>query len=283
VSTDVHNHNYYAMVKNHISQIYRRAKTVSCGIICLLLASSCDNLVEYSPFDTDIKSRGLNIKQAEKIVSNQDLPSDTLKFALFSDTHENYDDMSDAIKSINSRTDLQFAVSCGDITFSGLVQEYEWYLETASDLNYPLITVIGNHDYLANGLDIYKKLFGDPNISFVCGKYKFIIFDCAMRENYNVSPKYEWLISELSDSSHIKVFISHFAPFADDVDHLNRLVLYNILKSGKVKLCLHGHFHYFRDVYYNDIHTIVADEIKSREYYIIKLIGDQSFVETIKF
>ena len=271
------------MVKNHISRIYRRTKTVSCIIICLLLASSCDNLIEYSPFDTDIKSRGLNIKQAEKIVNNPDLPSDTLKFSLFSDTHENYDDLSDAIKSINSRTDLQFAVSCGDITCSGLVQEYEWYLETAGDLNYPLITVIGNHDYLANGLDIYTKLFGDPNISFVCGKYKFIVFDCAMREKYNVSPKYEWLISELSDSSHIKVFISHIAPFAEDVDHLNRLVIKNILESGKVKLCLHGHFHSFRDVYYNDIHTIVAGEIKNREYYIIKLIDDQSFVETIKF
>ena len=104
-----------------------------------------------------------------------------------------------------------------------------------------------------------------------------------MRENYNVSPKYEWLIGELSDSSHIKVFISHIPPFAEDVDHLNRLVLNNILKSGNVKLSLHGHFHQFRDVYYNDIHTIIADEIKSREYYIIKLTGDQSFVETIKF
>ncbi len=110
-----------------------------------------------------------------------------------------------------------------------------------------------------------------------------IVFDCAMRENYNVSPEYEWLIGELSDSSHVKIFISHIPPFAEDVDHLNRLVLNNILKSGNVKLCLHGHFHSFRDVYYNDIHTVVADEIKSREYYIIKLTGDQSFVETIKF
>lgn len=274
------------MIKNHISQIYNRTKIVSCGIIwslALLFTPSCNDMIEYSPFDTDIKSHDLNLSASGRISVDEIPGQDTLKFALFSDVHENYDDMADAIKSINAKSDIWFAVSCGDITCSGLVREYKWYLETAGGLNCPLITVIGNHDYLANGLDIYKKLFGDPNISFICGKYKFIVFDCAMRENYNVSPKYKWLISELSDSSHIKVFISHIPPFAEDVDHLNRLVINNILKSGNVKLCLHGHFHSFSDVYYNDIHTIVADEIKSREYYIIKLIGDQSFVETIKF
>jgi Icc-related predicted phosphoesterase len=240
-------------------------------------------MIEYSPFDTNVKSHDLNVSASGRIGMEEILVQDTLKFALFSDVHENYDDMADAIKSINAKPDLRFAVSCGDITCSGFVQEYKWYLETAGGLNCPLITVIGNHDYLANGLDIYKKLFGDPNISFVCGKYKFIVFDCAMMENYNVSPKYEWLINELSDSSHVNILISHIPPFANDLDHLNRLVLNNILKSGNVKLCLHGHFHQFRDVYYNDIHTIVADEIKSREYYVIKLISDQSFVETIKF
>lgn len=253
------------------------------AVIMLLLLSGCSDLIEYSPYDTPVKSHDLNKKNADLIQAGKSIDTDTLMFALFADTHDNYDDMADAIKSINDRPDLRFAVSCGDITFFGLAQEYEWYLETAGGLNCPLITVIGNHDYLANGLDIYRKLFGDQNISFTCGKYKFIVFDCAMRENYNVSPEYEWLISELSDSSHVKVFISHIAPFADDVDHLNRLVLNNILKSGNVKLCLHGHFHNFSEVYYNDIHTIVADEIKSREYYIIKLTGDQSFVETIKF
>lgn len=253
------------------------------AIIISLLLFGCSDLTDYSPDDTDVDSQGKNINEAEKITGNSDLHSDTLKFALFSDTHENYDDLADAIKSINARSDLQFAVSCGDITRSGLAQEYQWYLRTAGRISHPLITAIGNHDNLVNGLNMYKKLFGDPNLSFICGKYKFIVFGCTMTENYDGSPKYKWLKGELTDSIHIKVFISHFAPYTGDIDYLNRLVLNNILKSGDVKLCLHGHFHSYNDLYYNGIHTIIADRIKSREYYIIKLTGDKSFVETIKF
>lgn len=138
------------------------------AIIICLLPLGCSRLIEYSPYDAPVKSRGLNISQAEKITDIPFLRSDTLKFVLFSDTHYNYDDMADAIKSINAESDLLFAVSCGDITFFGLEKEFEWYLETAGDLRHPLVTAIGNHDYLANGLDIYKRLFGDPNFSFIC-------------------------------------------------------------------------------------------------------------------
>lgn len=249
----------------------------------IIVVTSCDDLIEYSPYDVPVKTQNINIHESEIISLAGGSSADTLKIALFSDVHENYDDMSDAIISINKQPDLQFVVSCGDITCSGLEQEYSWYLEIAGGLKYPLITAIGNHDFLANGLDVYKKLFGNPNLSFVCRSYKFIVFNCAILENYNKSPEYEWLSRELSDTTHNKIFISHIAPVAGDFDDLNRMVFNNIVKAGGVKLCMHGHFHYFKDFYYNDIHSIIADEIKSREYYIIKLIGDQSFVETIKF
>lgn len=252
-------------------------------LIQSLLLPACSEIIEFSPYDTDINTHEINTLSAARITNEQQSTSDTLKFALFSDVHENYADLYDVTRSINNQLDLKFVISCGDITCSGLVQEYKWYVKTVDDLRYPMITVIGNHDHLANGLEIFKKLFGCPNMAFTCGKYKFVTFNNTMWENHNVSPEYEWLSNTLADSSFINIVLAHIPPFAGEIDQLNRLVYNNILIAGNVKLCIHGHYHYFSDTYYNNIHTILADAVDSREYYVIKLLGDQSFVEKVKF
>jgi hypothetical protein len=68
-------------------------------------------MIEYNPIDTDIKSQYLNVV-ASGGISMEIIPIQyRLKFALFSDVHENYDDMTYAVQSIKAKPDLQFAVS----------------------------------------------------------------------------------------------------------------------------------------------------------------------------
>lgn len=110
-----------------------------------------------------------------------------------------------------------------------------------------------------------------------------MVFNNTMLENYNKSPRYQWLRDELSDQSNINILISHIPPFAAEIDDLNRIVFNNITTAGNVKLCVHGHAHRFSDSVYNDIRTIVAGDISDNEYYMIKLVGDQSFVEIVQF
>lgn len=249
----------------------------------VFLVASCEEIIEYSVFDADVKSEKLNILNCGKLSCDGIPVTDTVKFAVFSDVHEYYDEMSAAIKSINQQPDLQFVICGGDITNSGMVREFQWYADIARKSKYPIFTAIGNHDHLANGLLIYERLFGDPNFSFAYGGYKFVVFNNTMLENYNKSPRYQWLRDELSDQSNINILISHIPPFAAEIDDLNRIVFNNITTAGNVKLCVHGHAHRFSDSVYNDIRTIVAGDISDNEYYMIKLVGDQSFVEIVQF
>ena len=77
----------------------------------MLFTPSCNDKIEYNPFDTDIKSHDLNVGASGRINVEIIPIQDTLKFALFSDVHENYDDMTYAVQSIKAKPDLQFAVS----------------------------------------------------------------------------------------------------------------------------------------------------------------------------
>ena len=248
-----------------------------------LFLSACSDLIEYSQYDTDIKTHDINIVNAARITDEQCSLSDTIRFALFSDVHEKYDDMSDAISSINSKSGLQFVVCCGDITCSGLTQEFQWYLDIAEKSDYPLITAIGNHDHLLNGLTVFNRLFGPPNMSFISGKYKFVLFDNTIWETYNYSPKYEWLRNELSDSSYYNIIISHIPPFAADFDDLHHIIYNQIVDTANTILTIHGHIPCFSDTVYNGIHTVVSGTTNSREYYIVTLICDEAFIKRLSF
>lgn len=240
-------------------------------------------MIEYSPYDTDVQTRNFNITESSRINYQGQSSSDTLKFALFSDIHENYDDLYDAISSINQQTNLQFAACCGDITNAGLAQEFKWYISNSQNSKYPLITVIGNHDYLSNGYSVYTKLFGPTNISFIVNKYKFILFDNIIWEKNNEMPDYEWLSHELADSTHYNVLLAHIPPFSEEMEGDYGLKYNQTVDSTNTVLCIHGHTHSFSETSYNGIHTIISTDIEDREYYIISLINGKSFIKRISY
>lgn len=249
----------------------------------ILFLSACSDLFEYSPYDTDIKTHDLNTSESIRISNKISSSTDTLKFAFFSDIHEHYDDLSDAISSINKENGLQFAVCCGDITNAGLKQEYKWYFDIAEKSVIPLVTVIGNHDYLSNGYHVYTRLFGPSKISFIAGKYKFILFDNIIWEKNNQMPDYKWLSGELSDTGYYNVLLTHIPPFSEEMVGDFNLAYRETVDSINTMLCLHGHIHRFVETTFNGIPTIISANIDKREYYIIKLIGDKSIVKRIKF
>jgi predicted phosphodiesterase len=243
----------------------------------------CTELIEYSPYDTDVKALDFNITESAKIPAEAIPANDTFKFAVIADTHEFYDHMADAIKSMNNRSDLQFVACLGDITNFGLANEFESYLEEARKSKFPFLTAIGNHDYRSNGYNIFYKLFGPPNFSVVSDKYKFIFFDDVLIENNYISPDYEWLAEEVSDSSHINIILAHVPPFSDEMKGLHDLLFCEIVNPATTSLCLYGHLSYYDEFEYNGIHTLISTKINTREYYIVSLINNTSLIERIKF
>jgi 3',5'-cyclic-AMP phosphodiesterase len=252
-------------------------------IIPIVILSACSDLFEYSPYDEGTTVQHKNSDEIFAITSNFLTCDDTITIALLSDIHDNYDDMADAIVSMNKRGDLQCVICCGDITNFGLAREYEWYVKTINQSKYPFITVIGNHDHRSNGYSNYRKVFGQANLSFASTCYKFILFDNTVWENNNTSPQFTWLEKELEDSTHFNIVVTHIPPFSDQMigiygDEFNRIV-----NAHNTILCLHGHDHTFRETCYNGIHSVVSDAIDARQYLVIKLIHHQSLVQHIYF
>ena len=191
--------------------------------------------------------------------------------------------MADAIGCIDKDSTIQFVICCGDITNTGLTQEYEWYWNIIKNSSKPVITVIGNHDYLSNGYYAFNQYFGSSNDTFTVGNYKFILFDDIVWENHNRPPNIKWLEFEFSSSPYKNIFITHIPIWADLELGNNRIALEQVVKPTNTVLYLFGHEHSFQKTKYNGINTVVSASIDKRCYQAIALKGYSALVKCIRF
>lgn len=242
----------------------------------------CSEMFSYSPFDTNVTTNEHNISETS-FISNDTTGNDTLRFAFFSDSHDNYDEMESLISSINHRNDLQFIISGGDITNFGLSWEFQKYYSLVKRIRIPVVTAIGNHDYVSNGGIIYRRLFGPPNVTFACKGYKFIVFDDVVWENGNNPLDFNWLGDALDDSGKQNILIAHLPPWDEQMDSTHRANFTTTLTPANTMLCLYGHTHTFQLATHNGVKTLVAGDLKDREYYVVTLTKGQVSIERVFF
>lgn len=137
-----------------------------------LLFQGC-NMLESHPYDVNISGEkhltDKNIQLIEASLSGKE----TFTFAMISDTQHGYDETKDAVKAINAG-DIDFVVHDGDFTDFGATREFVWQRDILSNLEMPYISVIGNHDCVATGIDAYKAIFGKLDYTFTAGDVKFM-------------------------------------------------------------------------------------------------------------
>ena len=128
--------------------------------LCILL-SACD-LIDYHPYDgrltiSERDINGHNIPLIEAATKDKD----TIRFVLMGDTQRSYDETEDFVKHINTKKDsIDFIIHGGDYTEFGMKKEYEWAVDILSKLDIPYVGLIGNHDVIGNGDQVFNKLFG---------------------------------------------------------------------------------------------------------------------------
>lgn len=218
-------------------------------VFIALFFFSCNNL-EYSPnqsFDRNSPT-DLNAKNLAKLYKNADNSDDTVRFVLTGDTQRSYDQARDLINLINNDTThrIDFVLLNGDISDFGLRQEMEWVTKIYEDLTIPYITIIGNHDLVANGFRAYRRMFGSLNFSFTYKKVKFICHDDNSREyQFNGKvPDLNWIAKELEtdDSVNAIVGVAHVPPTSNDFDPNLKDAYESLLNnSPKVVASLHSH------------------------------------------
>ncbi|UII19363.1 metallophosphoesterase family protein [Fulvivirga ligni] len=253
----------------------------------ILSVSAC---FEYNPNQIilDDDEKDLTAKNLSQIQSTE--PSDTFQLIFMGDTQRFYDQSADFVDVANTIPDISFVVHGGDISDFGLVTEYRWVHDIMSDLQRPYLTVVGNHDLLANGKKVYAEMYGELNYSFEYGGHKFIFLNTNSREyDFNGKvPDLNWLDAEIEDNPNDLdvVVISHVPPFDADFDpNLVKPYTQLLASKPKVKLSLHAHTHSFLDEkYYEDgVEYFVTTAMIKRGFAVIKLWNGGYDIKKIEY
>ncbi len=265
-----------------------------CRILCIVFFSyffvSC-NSFEFSPnqaFDRNTP-RDLNAANLEKLLARA--IDDTVIIAFVGDSQRFMDELDRFVSHVNKNPNVDFVVLAGDISDFGLLAEYEWVYDRLKRLNAPFFGVIGNHDVIANGENVFMRMFGPLDYSFVYDSIKFVMHNTNGRE-YPLKeiPNLQWLEEQLGgdpeDGVKYYVGISHVPPTDDDFKQ-DLVVPYARMLSTTpgFLLSLHAHVHDHTDGYpFNDgIRYITSFSFDQRSYLLLKIVDGIVVKEIVNY
>lgn len=246
---------------------------------------------EYSPYQKENKKSPVKLNEVniDKILSHEDTEDDTVTILFTGDSQRFYDELSDLVERANKISDIDFLILAGDISDFSLNQEFIWINDRLKKLYFPYLCVIGNHDLLANGPEIYESIFGEKNFSFVYKGYKFIFHDNnGLEYGYNGKiPDLDWLSGQLNDSiPDWFIAISHIPPYGSDFDKTLEIPYRDLFASDRrFILSLHGHQHSTTDNFYynNHVRYIVSNSVQKKSFLLLKLVNGNIIKEIVNF
>lgn len=254
------------------------------------LPVGCD-IIEYHPYDTrfdgerDINRR--HIEQIEVACAGRD----TIRFAVISDTQRWYDETRAAVAAINSRDSVDFVIHCGDQADFGLTREFEWMRDELNRLRAPYVCLIGNHDCLGTGSDVFRAMYGNPDFSFNAGTYHFVCLNTnAFEYDYSVPiPDFSFLLAdrEATPATTTRTVVAmHAQPFSDQFNNNVANVFQSELhKYPGLSFCVSGHDHHTRtsDLFGDGINYYQVGSAKGREYLFFTLTPNDIRYEVVRF
>lgn len=258
-------------------------------LITLSLLMACSDYNEYSPnqvSDND-SPRELNKINLDRLYSNP--VDDTITLAFLGDSQNFYNEVESFVTKVNQLDNVDLVIIAGDISDYGLLQEFEWVHERLDNLHKPFIGVIGNHDLVANGEEVYKKMFGALNFSFVYNRTKFVIHNTNSREYVTGNvPDMDWLRAALTATEGVDHFvgISHVPPFSGDFNPEIESHYSDLLRTTSgFAVSLHGHIHRHTDGYpYEDhVRYITGQSFEQKSFVLLKLASGVVSKRIIEF
>jgi len=249
-------------------------------------------MIEYHPYDGRIKGEtninNKNIARIEAAFADKE----TIRFILVSDTQRWYDETEDFVKSINKRNDIDFVIHGGDVSDFGLTKEFMWQRDILNKLNVPYVVLLGNHDCLANGIQVFREVYGTENFSFIAGKTKFLCLNTnAMEFDSSIPvPDFQFIrnqVNERADEFEKTVIAMHARPFSEQFNNNVAEVFQDyISKYPKLQLCLNGHDHSLNtdDLFDDGIIYYGVPNIAKRIYFMFTLKPDDTYdYEVVEF
>lgn len=257
-------------------------------IFCCL---SC-NSDEYSPNQVFGSNTPKAVNAKEISLLQPKAAGSTIKFVISGDTQRSYAESKLFVDHVNARNDIDFVILNGDISDFGLVAEFEGIYKIYERLNIPYISVIGNHDLVANGRAVYERMFGPLNFTFNYAGIKFVCHDTNGREyDFDGStPNLKWLKSNLTLDAGITnlVAISHVPPIDGDFDPALASPYQTLFNQTPGLIAsIHSHRHDNLKTYYQNgssgVPFLVTNAIVNRAYTIIEIKNGQINAQEINF
>lgn len=224
---------------------------ISQGVLLLgSTAFAACELIDYHPYDTRVEGKShINAQHIERIEATT-AGKKTIRFVLISDTQRWYDETKAAVKSINARNDIDFVLHCGDLTDFGVTREFEVQRDILENLRVPYVALLGNHDCLGTGADVYRYMFGNPDFSFNAGDVHFLCINSnAFEYDYSVDiPNFSFIREDLGSlPSNVQrtVVAMHAQPTSEQFNNnVSELFEYEIRKYPGLAFCMCGHGHH---------------------------------------
>lgn len=268
-------------------------KFLSC--LCLaaacLLAGGCHDVFSYHPYDGRFPGPYAINRRGTERIERECGGKDTLRIAFCGDNHGNLGALADAVGAINRRTDIDFVVHLGDMTDTGTTREFEWARDRLERLRPPYVAMIGNHDFLGTGDEVYGAMFGPTNFSFIAGGVKFVCINtCATEYDYLAAvPDFNYMEYEATARSgefSRTVLCMHALPGSDQFNN-NVLRPFGLYACGLpgLLLCIGGHNHHFacEDIYANGMLWFTMPAIGNRSYMIFTITPTGYDYATVDF
>ena len=253
--------------------------------------SACE-LIDYHPYDTRVDGKShINAQNIERIEAAT-AGKKAIRFVLISDTQRWYDETKAAVKSINARDDIDFVLHCGDLTDFGVTREFEVQRAILEGLRIPYVALLGNHDCLGTGADVYRHMFGNPDFTFNAGDVHFLCINSnAFEYDYSVDiPNFSFIRNDIEtfpDNMRRTVVAMHAQPTSEQFNNnVSELFEYEIRKYPGLAFCMCGHGHHTQVNEWFDDGVLYYEcaAAKHREYIIFTLDEEGGYsYETVDY
>ncbi len=246
------------------------------------------NAIEFSPNQVSDRNSptDLNAKNLEKLFANT--VDDTVTIGLIGDSQRFYEHVDRFVDKANTLPNIDLFLMTGDISQFGLLQEFEWINDRLAKLHRPYISVVGNHDLVANGEAVYKRMFGPMDFSFVYDSIKIVAHNTNSLEfdRPNV-PDMDWLTGQLRDEPGVKhiVTVSHVPPFSEDQFSAELMGPYTSLlrETPRLLMNLNGHVHNHNDFVRDGVRYITSFAFSQDAFVLLKIVDGRVYKTIIEY
>lgn len=255
----------------------------------IIFLTACQ--VEYHPYDTCIEGEtGINARNIVRIESRC-AGKRNVRFAVISDTQRWYDETEDAVKAINARDDIDFVIHTGDMADFGMRAEFERQRDILDKLQVPYVALLGNHDCLATGEEIFIKIFGAVDFAFTAGDVRFVCLNTnALEFDHDTPvPNFDFIERQIKDfpaGTEKTVVAMHAKPFSEQFDNnVARMFQYAIRQFPSLQFCVNGHGHNFavEDLFDDGVIYYECDNVGKKTYLLFTITNGGYDYERVAF